>query len=147
MFRRTRLVVALLFSLSFGLNASGAAQEATPTGDSEVVVLAPDESYAGLTRAEWDVQQWQWMTSFPADINPGFDDTGESCGVGQPGPVFLLPVCFSPDPREITCVVPQGMAIFVPLGSAMCSTVEPPPPILVPIRRNSWPARPHPTMC
>jgi hypothetical protein len=41
--------------------------------------------------------------------------------------VFFLPGNFSADPVEITSVVPQGMAIFVGLGGAKRSTVEPPP--------------------
>lgn len=67
------------------------------------------------------------MMSVPADINPGLDTTGEYCGFGQSGPVFLLPGSFTPEPREITCTVPQGVAIFVPLGSAACTSVDPPP--------------------
>lgn len=127
MVRRVLLLVALLFPLAFGFAATSGAQEATPASELKVTVLGPDESYGGLTRAEWDMQQWQMMMSFPVDINPGFDTTGERCGYGQSGPVFLLPGSFTPEPREITCIVPQGVAICVPLGAAACTTVDPPP--------------------
>jgi hypothetical protein len=40
--------------------------------------------------------------------------------------VYFLPGNFSADPVEISSVVLQGMAIFVGLGGAECSTVEPP---------------------
>lgn len=127
MFRRFMFVVVLFFPVLLGLTATGSAQVATPTIRGEFTVLAPDEHYAGRTRGEWDAQQWQWILSFPAEVNPGLDEGGERCGYGQSGPVFFIPGNFSPEPKEITCVVPQGMAIFVGLGGAECSTVEPPP--------------------
>lgn len=56
MFRRVLAMDVLFLPTSFWINAGGAAQEATPTGESEVVVLAPDNSYGGRTRAEWYMQ-------------------------------------------------------------------------------------------
>ncbi len=127
MLRRIMLMVALLLPMFLGVTAGGVAQDATPGAGGEVTVLGPDESYAGRTRGEWDAQQWQWILSFPVDANPGLDPTGDFCGYGQSGPVFFLPGSFSPEPRDVTCIVPEGMAIFVALGSATCSTAEPPP--------------------
>lgn len=115
-----------VLSVLFGFVAPIAAQEATPaTG--EITILGPDESYAGATLSEWSAREWQWIASFPPEVSPGTDTTGERCGLGQSGPIFFLPGTFTPEPQNITCVVPEGMAILVGLGSSGCSSVEPPP--------------------
>jgi hypothetical protein len=63
----------------------------------------------------------------PKAVNPGFNPSGPGCGYGQAGPVFFLTGSFTADPVHITCVVPEGTAIFLPLGDQGCTTVEPPP--------------------
>ena len=103
-----------------------AAQDATPAA-AEVTAIAPDEPYAGATLAEWSARASQWFLSFPLDAHPGMDATGASCGHGQHGPVFFLPPSLSPEAGTLTCVVPAGMAVLVPLGGVGCTTVEPPP--------------------
>lgn len=125
---RSRLVLLAIVSLTLlaGLTAPITAQEATPVAG-EVTILPPDESYGGATRGEWDARWWQWAVSMPEDINPNFDTSGERCGYGQSGPVFLLPGSFTGEPASVTCVVPEGAAIFVAAGGSGCSTVEPPP--------------------
>lgn len=127
MFRRIALIAVLLLPMCLGLTARGVAQDATPATGGPVTILAPEESYEGRSRGELQAQQWQWIISFPVESNPGLDPTGEMCGFGQSGSVFFLPGNFSGEPTEVTCVVPQGMAIFVSLGGAGCTTVEPPP--------------------
>jgi hypothetical protein len=95
----------------------------TTPGIAEVEVLPPDESSAGVTRAEWTARAWQWWLSLPNDVNPSV--TGQGCGYGQAGPVFFLPI-----PGELTqyeCVVPEGAAIYVTAVYAECSTTERPP--------------------
>jgi hypothetical protein len=122
------ILVALLGALSAAAGLSGIAQEATPgTEVAGVTNLAPDAPYAGATRGEWDARSWQWAVSMPEEINPGFDTTGELCGYGQHGPVFFLPGAYTPESFERTCVVPEGVALFVGIGGSECSTVEPPP--------------------
>ncbi len=92
-------------------------------------ILPPDESWAGMTRGEWDALWWQWAISMPEEVNPGFDTTGERCGWGQFGPVFFIPAAFGGEPAEpgYTCVVAEGTAILGGVVGAQCSTVEPPP--------------------
>jgi len=121
-----RLVVLLL--LLSGLAPVSVAQE-SPSGVEVggVTVLPPDESYGGATRGEWDARSWQWAVSMPEEINPGFDTTGERCGYGQHGPVFMLPGAYTPESFTRTCVVAEGTALFVSIAGAGCSTVEPPP--------------------
>lgn len=122
------LLAVVSVSLLAVLVAPAVAQEATPgTQVAGVTVLAPDASYAGATRGEWDARSWQWVVTMPEAINPGFDTTGERCGYGQSGPVFFLPGAYVPETFERTCVVPEGVALFVGIGGSECSTVEPPP--------------------
>ena len=59
------------------------------------------------------------------DVNPFFDATGELCGYGQSGPVFFL--AGAEGNVERSCVIPEGVHVFVPLIGSECSTVEPPP--------------------
>ncbi len=123
---RSLLIALVSLTLLAGAGAPAIAQDATPTPGG-VTILGPDESFGGATLGEWEARQWQWNTSFPPDINPGLDVAGPGCGYGQSGPVFFLPGNFTHNPTNMTCVVPEGVAILVPLGGAECSTIEPPP--------------------
>ncbi|MDQ3701780.1 MAG: hypothetical protein M3442_12795 [Chloroflexota bacterium] len=124
--RRSFFLVCIAFLLLAGPLGPATAQEATP-GTGEVTLLGPDESFGGATLGEWNARWFQWAFSFPADVNPNLDPTGDGCGYGQSGPVFFLPANFGPPGPTVTCVVPEGVAIFLNLGGADCSTVEPPP--------------------
>jgi hypothetical protein len=124
--RRTVLLTALALTLLFGVTGPVIAQEATPdTGG--LTILEPDETYGGASRAEWDARWWQWAVSLPPESNPNINFEGADCGAGQFGPVFFIPGNFSPEAVTITCVVPAGTAVYVGLGGAECSSVEPPP--------------------
>src|SRR5688500_6907982 len=114
-----------LVVLATGPSTLATGQEATP-GTGEIKILAPGEPYAHATQVEWTARHWQWPLSFPTEINPGGDPAGSMCGYGQSGPVFFLP-SFAPIGEPLTCVVPAGTAIFVPIINGECSTVEPPP--------------------
>lgn len=94
-----------------------------------VQIVPPGEEFGGATAAEWEARWWQWALSLPEAVNPNFDLTGANCGAGQFGPVFLLPSSFLPPDEDIEfrCVVPEGLGIYVSLGGAGCTTVEPPP--------------------
>jgi hypothetical protein len=118
-------LLAAVFVMA-GASAPVLAQDATPAPGA-VTILGPEESFGGATLGEWTAREWQWSVSFPPEINPSVNVSGPGCGYGQSGPVFFLPGNFTPDPTDMTCVVPQGMAIFVPLGGSECSTVEAPP--------------------
>lgn len=128
MVRRLTFLAVLFLPLIASLNASVTAQvRRPPTVVSEITVVEPDESYAGATLGEWTARWWQWTFSFPMEMSPSFDTTGERCGYGQSGPIFFLPTNYTGGPVTITCVVPEGTAIFVPVFAVDCSTVEPPP--------------------
>ncbi len=125
---RSWVVLLVVTAVSLLAVAPAIAQEATPgVAVDGVTVLEPDETYAGVSRGEWNARWIQWILSFPADTGPGVDPTGERCGYGQSGPVFFLPTNLTGEPSATTCVVPEGMAIFVPISGAVCSTVHPPP--------------------
>ena len=118
------VLVAVLMGLVAAMHETpaGLAQEATPAAG---VVLPPEAEVDGVNLAAWSARSWQWSFSFPQDINPAFDTTGEVCGYGQSGPVFFL--AGSERSVERSCVIPQGVYVFVPLLGSECSIVEPPP--------------------
>lgn len=125
--RRTVLLVALTLALLLGITGPVIAQDATPDPGG-LTILEPDEEYGGASLGEWVARNWQWSVSLPEATNPNFDPTGVTCGYGQSGPVFFLPSSYTPGPpSDLTCVVPAGTALLVPVGGAECSTVEPPP--------------------
>jgi hypothetical protein len=142
--RRSRIVIAAVMSvpLLIGLGVAGSSEATIPdttavtsvatmpdsaaetsapsaTETADVEILPPDESWAGLTRNEWEARTWQWMLSFPADLFPNFDETGQRCGYGQSGPVLFM------TGGNGTCVVAEGTAIYVLMAGVICSTVLP----------------------
>jgi hypothetical protein len=93
-----------------------------------VDILPPDEPYGGATLGAWGARWLQWIYSFPEDIHPGFDTTGERCGYGQHGPVFFLPPALGEGPQfSYDCVVPEGTAIHVIYRGIFCSSLDAPP--------------------
>jgi hypothetical protein len=120
----TSFAVVLLVA---GSLAPVTAQDATPANEG-LTILPPDEDYGGASLGEWIARNWQWAVSLPQESNPNFDPTGATCGYGQSGPVFFLPASYTEEPpTDLTCVVPAGTALLVPVGGSECSTVEPPP--------------------
>jgi len=119
------VLVAVLMGLVTAGHESlpGLAQEATPAAVG--VALPPDAEVEGLDLAAWSARSWQWFFSLPAAVNPSFDATGENCGAGQSGSVFFLSGVQGS--RDRSCVILQGVYLFVPLVGAECSTVERPP--------------------
>jgi hypothetical protein len=119
------VLVAILIGLAVAAQGvpSGFAQEATPVASSGV--LPPDAEVGGIDLAEWSARSWQWFFSLPPAINPFVDETGDWCGYGQSGPVFFL--AGAQGSVERSCVIPEGVHVFVPLLGSECSTVEPPP--------------------
>jgi len=123
---RTGFLAVIALLLLAGPMTPTSAQEATSTAGG-LTILGSDESFAGVTRGEWSARWAQWAFSLPPEANPNFDPTGEQCGYGQSGPVFFLPAAFVPEPYDRTCVVPAGTALYIAVGGASCTTVEPPP--------------------
>src|SRR5687768_18353359 len=116
-------MVLVTLACLMGTSASLAAQEATPKPVMEIVPA--DAEFEGLTLGEWSARWWQWVMSFPMDVNPSFDSSGERCHFGQSGPVFFL--ASSPNSVERSCTVPEGAAIFIPLAHSQCGSTDVPP--------------------
>jgi hypothetical protein len=89
------------------------------------VVPAAAEPY-GMSYGEWSGAWWQWTFSIPAASHPLLENGG--CDTGQSGPVWFLGGSFT-GAQVVTraCTVPAGTAIFFPIITSECSTVEPPP--------------------
>jgi len=121
------IIVTFVLATFGGFRAS--AQDATPTGEATpsatAGVVAPGTTTMGMTDVQWATAWWQWSLSFPTAINPGADNTGAACGLGQHGPVFFLATStFANAGLTRTCSVPEGMAILAPVIGTDCSTSE-----------------------
>ena len=87
-------------------------------GHHDFTIIAPDQQFRGLSYGELSGAWWQWAYSFPADMNPVSDSTGELAGLGQSGPVWFLAGNFGG--RTIrTATVPAGKALFFPIINSL----------------------------
>jgi hypothetical protein len=87
-------------------------------------VYAPNTKPFGLTYGQWSEKWWQWSLSIPLADNPGGDDTGEKCAVGQSDiNVWYLSGTFG-GPVVRNCKIPEGKAIFFPVVNSECSYLE-----------------------
>lgn len=77
-------------------------------------IFPPQSQPYGKSYNEWVVNWWQWVLSIPADRNPLIDETGESAGEGQRGPVWFVAGTFG-NSVERSYPVPAGKALFVPV--------------------------------
>ncbi len=83
-------------------------------------VLPPQSNAFSASYGEWVARWWQWMGAFPAEISPGFDETGEDAARGQSGHVWFLADCppFMLGPQDTitrTVDIPAGKALFFPV--------------------------------
>jgi hypothetical protein len=113
---RTRLALIVAAAL-LGLATLGA----TAFGGSYDSIAPPNSRPFGHTYAEWQACWNQWAVSIPASQNPGLDETGARCGVGQTGSVWFTSFVTHPGTTERTCVVPFGKGLFVLVASYFCS--------------------------
>jgi hypothetical protein len=81
-------------------------------------IVQPEKRYAGKTYGEWSAKWWQYAV--------GVTDPNADCTVNQTGPVWFLAGASSSDgqPVPLSCNVPAGKAIFVPVINAEWSTNE-----------------------
>jgi hypothetical protein len=81
-------------------------------------IVQPEKRYAGKTYGEWSARWWQYAV--------GVTDPNADCTVNQTGPVWFLAGAPSSDgqPVPLSCNVPPGKAIFVPVINAEWSTNE-----------------------
>jgi hypothetical protein len=95
---------------------------AQPPRDRERIELAvqktqyypPNSKPFGRTYREWSADWWRWALSIPPAYMPIIDPTGDSCAVGQHGPVWFLSGTFG-ETVVRHCAVPGGRALFFPL--------------------------------
>jgi hypothetical protein len=73
----------------------------------------------GLFYGDWSARWWQWAFSMPISEHPLFGTA--DCSAGQSGRVWFLGGGPSPRPA---CVVPRGVALFLPIINAECSNLE-----------------------
>jgi hypothetical protein len=79
----------------------------------------PPNAYVhGASLDEWSARHWQWTLGFPVGTSPGQDASGDSCTLGQSGPVWFMPRNLAP------CTVPEGAVVMIPVAGGACSSAE-----------------------
>lgn len=88
-------------------------------------IVPPSNRYRGHTYPQWQTRWELWVDSLPATNHPF--NPGGNVLQGQTGDVWFLTGTgsFTPEVRDIT--IPPGKALFFPILSVECSTVEAPP--------------------
>ncbi len=115
----------LLFTLALLLLVTPALADTNPNPR----VLPPNSSPFGKTYGEWNAGWWQWVFSVPASKNPALATSGTiDCSVGQSGNVWFLAGNFlTGGSYTLSCTVPVGKALFIPLINSwsdnVCSAV------------------------
>ena len=110
MFRRSMLA---LLAAVLALMVS-----AVPASAKVNKIVQPDKMFAGMTYGEWSAKWWQYAV--------GVTDPNADCTVNQSGPVWFLAGAPSSDgqPVHLSCSVPPGKAILVPVINSEWSTNE-----------------------
>ena len=99
-----------VFALMLGLATSLALAAANPNPR----ILPINSSAHGAPYGVWSGAWWQWAYSFPADVNPVGDTTGEFASLGQSGPVWFLAGTFGSTVTR-TVTIPAGKTLFFPI--------------------------------
>jgi len=84
-------------------------------------VFTSDSSPHGVPYSEWIGKWWGWWFGIPNDVHPvyNYSDT-KRCSVNQEGPVWFLPdVLYAEGPVKVTCNVPLGKSILLPLTTTI----------------------------
>jgi hypothetical protein len=114
--------IILGFAISAGAGIGHAGPGKSPQSDDNPFISskshATNPKVYGKTYGEWAAEWWKWAASFPADMNPIGDETGELCDMGQSGPVWFLAGTFGATDVERDCTIPPGKAIFYPIVNA-----------------------------
>jgi len=106
---RSRVLMAMAAFLFAGLSEACAGSPAD-------WLHLPDAAVQGRSLGEWGASWWQWVASFPKDVNPLKDLLGERCAQGQTAPVWMLVGAGAGDPAvERRCSVPGGRDILIPI--------------------------------
>ena len=86
-------------------------------------VFSPQGAADGNTYGAWSTIWWQHMTALPGNFDP---TKSQNCGFNQSGPVWYLVESPSGGTQNLSCTVPAGKAIFLPIINVECSTQEQP---------------------
>ncbi len=77
-------------------------------------VFPPTANMYGKSYAEWSIEWWKWILSYPCANNPLADQTGANAAQGQSGPVwFLAGNTGGTTTRNVT--IPHGKAALFPI--------------------------------
>lgn len=83
-----------------------------------------DSKPYNLTYGEWSAKWWQWAMSIPAKDNPGVDETGEKCGIGQNDTNVWFLSGTGGGKVSRACTIPAGKAILFPVINVECDYVS-----------------------
>ena len=106
------LIIPIAFSNTEGINIS------------QSVYPVNSKPY-GSTYGEWSAKWWQWVLSIPTQDNPGIDENGEKCAVGQNDPNVWFLAGTGGGQVTRTCTIPAGKAIFFPVLNVECDYLSP----------------------
>lgn len=119
-------VAMAVLTTVFITGCSGDEEPATSPADENTeqlgpapVVVPPGDEVDGVSYPEWGVAWWNWVGSFPGDVSPVSDSTGELCDEGQSGRVWFL-AGTTGGQQTRSCTIPAASYVFFPLLNVIC---------------------------
>lgn len=99
--------------------------ESSATTNNLIYPIEENDIY-GKNYSEWSAKWWELLQSFPNNINPAADITGERCNDGQTDPdmFFLYGTLGSLFDVKRECTIPSNKSIFIPVLVSECNSLE-----------------------
>lgn len=79
------------------------------------ILVPPGEDVEGVSQSVWSQRWWEWAFSFPQELSPVADTTGQFCTGNQRGGVWFLAGTYGTKRAIRTCHVPSGKYLFFPM--------------------------------
>jgi hypothetical protein len=122
-------VATIYFALTFGFSfLLFGVNSVYSQNENDLSIYDKSTKPYGLSYEDHVINYNKFLLSLPIDTNPGTDETGERCKMGQDlenSSIFYL-TGGSGGNTERTCIIPSGMGLFIPMIEVEASTGEVP---------------------
>lgn len=109
----TKITLALALALPALASCAATGSDSAGTSGTSSGPPTPVVGKVDVASADFQSKWWTWAGA-PEQVNPVSDSTGEHCGEGQPGDVWLVAGSFGGSVVR-QCTIPYGLPIAGPL--------------------------------
>ena len=94
--------------------------------ENEIILFARNQKPFDKTWEQWTIEWWQWLLSYPKEINPANPETDQNFAFNNDDVIFLAGVDSYTRPVERTITIPSQKAILFPIINFITSYLENP---------------------